>query len=306
MKPKVLLCLLVAIITLASNSSVYPVDAADGDGIANFQAAVDEIPITTDYYNLNENEYGALRQLVKLAFIANCRNITAPFACPAECSDFSGMQLEKKWLTEKFDSRGFIGRDSKEKIIVVSWGGTNTLRNLIQDIKAFPVDYPHSKGAKVHYGFFETYNDARDIVMNTITTLIQEHPDHSVLVLGHSLGGALATYNVIDLRKQFPNLNLRLNTFGEPRAGDQNFVKFYESLGIKTKRIVENTDPVPQATKTKDGWRHFGVEIWHNGQKTVQCLQDEDPKCSNSVTKFDLEDHVNYLGVKMICDMFHS
>ena len=53
-----------------------------------------------------------------------------------------------------------------------------------------------------HNGFLSSYKEARRDVMDAVKTANALKPQYSIVVVGHSLGGAIATLAAVDLRKQ--------------------------------------------------------------------------------------------------------
>jgi hypothetical protein len=66
-----------------------------------------------------------------------------------------------------------------------------------------------------------------------------------IVVAGHSLGAALATYYAAEnaLLHKIPNPGLW--TFASPKVGDQGFVDAFNRLGLTSWRIVDKQDIVP-------------------------------------------------------------
>jgi len=55
----------------------------------------------------------------------------------------------------------------------------------------------------------------------TVLELNKDYPSASVVVTGHSLGGAIATLALPTLEKFLPsNVSITLITFGSPKVGD--------------------------------------------------------------------------------------
>lgn len=64
-------------------------------------------------------------------------------------------------------------------------------------------------------------------------------------IIGHSLGGAIATHTLVDFIKNGINVDF-FYTFGSPRVGDDQFRFYVKNLypGFKA-RVVNKHDPVP-------------------------------------------------------------
>ena len=75
-----------------------------------------------------------------------------------------------------------------------------------------------------------------------------DFPDYPILVTGHSMGGALATFFATDLAHQH-NIRNTVYSFGQPRVFDKHGREFFRELQAQSKvrlyRIVNGLDPVP-------------------------------------------------------------
>ncbi|GMT04641.1 hypothetical protein PENTCL1PPCAC_26815, partial [Pristionchus entomophagus] len=158
--------------------------------------------------------------------------------------------------------------------------------------------------------------------------------NHSLILTGHSLGGALASLAAAQTVKigRCSVSQVKLYTFGQPRVGTYQFSKNFDDLGIESYRIVHGSDAVPALPPCKknkkipanvNGARaclaqldenyHHGTEIWypHNmtgGSVFIECLgspKNEDFSCSNSLNftmennEYHLWDHRRYFDVSL-------
>jgi hypothetical protein len=67
----------------------------------------------------------------------------------------------------------------------------------------------------------------------------------SIVVTGHSLGSALATYYAAENALVDKVQNPALCTFASPKVGDQTFVGVFNGLGLTSWRVVNKQDIVP-------------------------------------------------------------
>jgi predicted lipase len=79
--------------------------------------------------------------------------------------------------------------------------------------------------------------------------------DATVLVSGHSLGGALASLCTLDLKMgKHSSSHVKLITFGQPRVGNTQFEKAMQSFDhLQIWRIVHWLDPVPHLPLRSQG-----------------------------------------------------
>lgn len=154
------------------------------------------------------------------------------------------------------------------------------------------VAYPKCSNCKVHNGFYTAWNQAKSTVNAQIQNLLSLHRGVPIYVTGHSLGGALATLAVGDLKETFGNI-ASLLTFGQPRVGNKEFAAYFASV-IVANRVVHYADIVPHIPPSSFGFSHQGNEIWYDkAMSTYKSCAPEANTCSNSLpaTSLNTGDH---------------
>jgi hypothetical protein len=234
--------------------------------------------------------YMELEQLSRLVDIAYCigvqgPGITAPFECPSHCNDFPSVELITTWNTGQMlsDSCGYVALDHGSKNstarIIVAFRGTYSISNTIVDLSTVPqeyVPYPDDGGPNstkcgdcaVHMGFYESWKNTREEILPVIKQAAQENPSYQLVVVGHSLGGAVAALAGMELQAR--GLDPTVTTFGEPRIGNQALADFVDKqfgLGTwnstnKLRRITHNADPVPHLPLAEWGYVPHSGEIY--------------------------------------------
>ncbi|KAI3775086.1 hypothetical protein L1987_49654 [Smallanthus sonchifolius] len=157
--------------------------------------------------------------------------------------------------------------------IVVAWRGTVQTMEWINDLKFNKVSAPDIfKGddrVKIQRGWHSIYtsadpkssfnkSSARDQVLEEVRRLIELYKDEdvSLTVVGHSMGGALATLNAVDIVVNGYNkptdtsctdVLVTAFVFASPRVGNSNFKEIFLSLGdnIRVLRVENANDVVP-------------------------------------------------------------
>jgi len=112
--------------------------------------------------------------------------------------------------------------------ILIAFRGTVGVLDWINDCKERLVDSPYSKG-KVHKGFLDSIIHLEGPMYNKLNELLNEHPEATIYITGHSKGGALATLmgqRILKDKKDFKD-RIRIVTFGSPRVGDNDFRSDY-------------------------------------------------------------------------------
>ncbi|KAG2178215.1 hypothetical protein INT43_003468 [Umbelopsis isabellina] len=182
--------------------------------------------------------------------------------------------------------------------------GTNSLQSFVDDLQFTYTNYIPVSGAKVHNGFYATFNEAAGFVTSNASALLTAHPTYKFYVVGHSLGGALAILQALDLYQKdvrFTPSNLAVYTFGEPRVGNPTFAQYATGTGLTIDRSVNQRDIVPHLPPESFGFLHEGDEFWitDSSNDVYECDTTLDSSsCSNSIVPFtSLIDHLSYFGI---------
>lgn len=91
----------------------------------------------------------------------------------------------------------------------------------------------------VHSGFLKIYDQFRDSVLQTVKKV---NP-RKIIVTGHSLGGAVATINALDLKNA--GYDVSAYTFASPKIGDKSFCDIIDSSKLPLYRIFNTLDVIP-------------------------------------------------------------
>lgn len=179
-------------------------------------------------------------------------------------------------------TEAFITADS-EKIIVAFRGSDgledwlhNLKLDLVHDSTQQPSSEPGPKAlqssidgpmnsliqGKVHAGFLKMIGAVGQDMRQTIGRLkVQAHwrgKELAVWFTGHSLGAALATLAVAQLRLVNESIQ-GLYTFASPRVGDRTFAHYFNTdFGFKTFRVVNKNDLIPRTPLRSLGYHHVG------------------------------------------------
>jgi predicted lipase len=131
-------------------------------------------------------------------------------------------------------------------------------------------------------------------------------------IIGHSLGGALATIVSIHYLNLYESLNqdnIYVYTFGSPRVGNLNFSMYFEKNIKNTYRIVNRYDIIPHLPPNIKFLDHFpeyihvGNEYWVINDVIKLCVNTnnefhEDFSCSFNAEKTLLNDHYYFFNLE--------
>lgn len=147
------------------------------------------------------------------------------------------------------DTQGFLTHN--DEVLIVSIRGTQELsRDIPTDLNGVQVpiqDYAYH--ANAHKGFHSAYMAIKPFIESYLDRF---HTDQKIIVVGHSLGGAIATLTAEWIRQQTKytlgdNNKVILYTYGSPRVGDLNFLV---NSQITHYRMVAENDPIPSVPGT--------------------------------------------------------
>jgi hypothetical protein len=156
---------------------------------------------------------------------------------------------------------GFAARDPQGEVYLV-FRGTDSVQDWLDDLDAEQQPYPwRSDFGKVHAGFLKLYRSLRDLALQAMDDM---QPGGQLWVCGHSLGCALSSLAVPDLRERWPDLPLQHYNFASPRLAAPDFAAAYNALEIPTYRVVNDSDLVPEVPPGVTGawlYQHLGLAV---------------------------------------------
>jgi len=246
----------------------------------------------------------AMKRNANLAGAAYCLNSNS-WSCGNRCVE--GVSDVTFIVSEKENLACYVAYDQQQKKIVVAMRGTQpiSLSNWASNfdfLKSYPINqYPQ---AAVHEGFWKAWQVLKDQAVSAMSSLKTKHGTNSVLVVGHSLGGAMASNAALDLQLNY-GFSASVMTFGAPRAGN---VEYSIAVGASLSsnwRITHNNDLVPHVPMQRVGFYHTSTEIHFPDRGKLNYVvcdgSGEDSTCANACSKFatctSVKDHVLYVGI---------
>jgi hypothetical protein len=161
------------------------------------------------------------------------------------------------------DAFGFVIREVASSNVLVCIRGTLVVEEWLQNFTAIPADYQFiEQFGTVHLGFREIY---RSIQTSIHQSLLEVSPHLRITLVGHSLGGALATLAAPDIRRTLAREHVDVCTIGGPRVGKPDFRQRFNTDVPQCFRVTNQFDIVPHVPTIATGWLHVGEEIEVDG-----------------------------------------
>ncbi|MFL1551647.1 lipase family protein, partial [Pseudomonas sp. D47] len=142
---------------------------------------------------------------------------------------------------KKTETQAFITHN--DKVVLISVRGTQEFPDdVLRDMDAKQVPYAEGQGeGQAHRGFYNAFLVAKKFTSKYLDAFYTG--EQTLIVCGHSLGGAIALLLAEWLRRLPNKPDVVLYTFGAPRAGNRSFTN--EAKELAHHRIVNHNDPVP-------------------------------------------------------------
>lgn len=162
---------------------------------------------------------------------------------------------------------GFVARVMNTDEFIVSIRGTQTPEEWVRNFTAVPNPWSEVPNfGFVHLGFEQMWRRVRTSVFQALRNV----PAGSrITMVGHSLGGAMATLGAADVKVNLgKDVNVDLWTVGCPRVGLILFRNNFNKLIPQDFRVVNHGDIVPHVPSLLQLFAHVGKEIdvrGHNG-----------------------------------------
>ena len=204
-----------------------------------------------------------------------------------------------KWIEHKpSDTQGFVA--IKNRTIYVVFRGSESKKDFQNDASVQKVPFI-KEGEKVHIGFKSCWEPVVEDVYLAISEASERMSTvDSVVVCGHSLGGAVATLMAYSVKNRFYGFHVECCTIGSPRVGNKVFKQNFDKSGIESIRVVHNNDLVTHTPYI--GFQHVNFQLRldsdgnvKKGDGTLGYLWDY---VKSIFTGENIKDHMgeNYMG----------
>ncbi|KAJ1967577.1 hypothetical protein IWQ62_001769 [Dispira parvispora] len=248
-----------------------------------------------EHKEVTEEEINNLKVYAQLAAISY--DDLKTWSC-SDCSKVPDSDLVDFFTSKDELAVGYIAYNHGIKSVTLAFRGTATDEQWEKDLKFYKEDWPEEvEDSEVHTGFLEIYQTVADQVYDRATESLKEYPDYNLTIVGHSLGGALASLAAVDFTLRNKTLTEITNvvTFGKPRVGNEEYAAHYNSLHLNSTRVVNKEDLVPHLPPESFNYRQEGVQLWILPNSTSNASEwcyeydnEENPNCSDSLSLFEL------------------
>lgn len=142
--------------------------------------------------------------------------------------------------------------------------GTKDFNDILIDMDIRRNELGLNEGFKVHNGFHKQFFSLEQ----ELTQHLNKNTDsETIYFIGHSLGGGLASIAAAYYAYNYNNLKpIKLHTFGCPRVGNNDFVKYIENSNIDNWRVYNKNDIVSKIPLSTN---------FHHVNKNKLCLDNE-------------------------------
>ncbi|PVH73391.1 lipase-like protein [Cadophora sp. DSE1049] len=210
--------------------------------------------------------------------------------------------------------KGFVALNPAKSLIIVAFAGSgNTIRNWLANFSFVQIAYKlvGCTACTVHSGFAKGWEERRTVILNAVTAAKAAHPDYKVVVIGHSIGGAVGTLAGAEMRSM--GIDADVYSYGSPRVGNTAFASFVTAQEGVNYRMTHENDPVPQIPPSWIGYEHTSPEYWlTNGTATTDVYEMENVvvceglgnvgcNAGTGLIPISGDAHNHYLGVITTC-----
>lgn len=252
-----------------------------------------------------------LKRMLRLSYVAHCsKSQVEDWSCGQHCSAVSGISDPHAIFNTDAQLHAFVAWDSLAEAVLVAFRGTD--KTAVKDwatnldyFKKSPIaKYPD---AEVHGGFWDAWQALKGDVVSLIQKVMSNHQTTIVRLVGHSLGGALATNAAVDLKLSY-GWSTSVVNFGSPRVGDHEYHNAI-SAEVPVWRVTHHNDLVPHVPPEAMGFYHAAAEInfpKETGLTYKVCDgSGEDVSCANACSYYltcdSISDHFGYLDMHQTC-----
>ncbi|KAI9805340.1 MAG: hypothetical protein M1833_005793 [Piccolia ochrophora] len=194
-------------------------------------------------------------------------------SCPLVEAHDTATLSEFSDLGDISDVTGFVAVDKTQGVIVVAFRGTKSVLDFVVDARFVQKDISWCTECAAHSGFWNAWVVASPTVFRAVTDARKANPGFDLIVTGHSLGGAMATFAAQNLRQI--GIDTTLYTYGAPRIGNRALAAYISGWTGQNFRITHGQDIVaklPPGFLGEEHQHHIYPEFWINTGPTEDAV----------------------------------
>lgn len=204
--------------------------------------------------------------------------------------------------------QAYVSTNARDQV-VITFRGTQplSLEDWLTDLDIAHVDAPDlCKDCTVHAGFNYAYSILSPAVIDAVEACLEAAPNSTVTIIGHSLGGAIASLFAVRLATgcqghcKAPSSPIQVFSYGAPRLGNEHFAQFYNSILPNSWRIQHNKDVVPHLPPTEVGYYHCGTLVWCPDNNVQNCEVRAGAENDGGILHVSVIDHTIYMGLELL------
>ncbi|CAG5102947.1 Oidioi.mRNA.OKI2018_I69.chr1.g542.t1.cds [Oikopleura dioica] len=143
---------------------------------------------------------------------------------------------------------------------IVAVAGTVERQDLVQDLKISQVPFEDTE-AFVHSGFYECFEALKPKIERFLDETLEKKPVDEILIVGHSLGGAVASLIGASLAPKFEEEDFRVVSVASPKIGNKAFQEFFKQRVKKHLRIRLTSDLIVDFPALLYWFRNSGEDL---------------------------------------------
>jgi len=208
-------------------------------------------------------------------------------------------------VTGNEDIFGYVFQMQNTIYVVIRGTVLDSIQNWINNANFVLTPLWSGSTVQVHSGFKKDTGEIYQGILVAIKALLNGCPSCSIMLTGHSLGGAISSILALELDRDLPStVTFDQITYGSPRTGNPAFVTLHKSIVQNSYRVVNKKDIVPRLpTHLLNFFNHVPEEVWYGPSGGYKLCDNsgEDPTCSLSVNflETNINDHLTYFGVDL-------
>lgn len=151
--------------------------------------------------------------------------------------------------------------------LLIAFRGTAGEKDVVTDAQAELTTFSSDPVTKVHRGFWASMDLFRETILEDPTYLeIFQDPKTKFLIVGHSLGGAIAELYAARLieERSATKAQISVYTIGQPATGDQDFVESYKDA-FYHHRMYQDDDPILLSSTDSRRYLDDGISVGYGG-----------------------------------------